>query len=138
MEILSSLLRRLAMPGGRGTTVPDRRDCRPVTVLEPVQLSPSQRDQIEDRIAEFIEESPSVYAQAHEVIARAKLLPLYFDWTGLMALRLDGQIVTVPYEDEPARSRWCRSAVEKSRPFPGSQAPSRPSIPVAQEAARCA
>lgn len=138
MEILSRLLRRLGMPGSRGTPVPDRRNRRPMRVREPIQLSSSEREQMESRIAEFIEDSTSVYAHAHGVIARANALPLYFGWTALIALRMDGQIVMVPYEDEPGKVEVVQeSAAEKSRAFPGGQAPSRPSILIAEEAARC-
>jgi hypothetical protein len=73
----------------------------PLEVPKPIDLSASQRVQIERRIAEFIDDPCSVYAHAHAAIARVNALPLFFDWTGFMALRQDGQIVWVPYDDEP-------------------------------------
>ncbi len=67
----------------------------------PIDLSASQWEQIERRVAEFIEDSTSVHAHTRGSVARLNALPLLFDWTGFMALRLDGQIVWVPYDNEP-------------------------------------
>src|ERR1022692_819827 len=101
MAILKSLLRLFRVPGSRRAV--NRRNRLPVTEPEPIHLSPSQREQIEKRIGEFIADSSSIYAHAHAhaAIARINALPLCFDWTAFIALRLDGQIVWVPYDDEP-------------------------------------
>ena len=69
--------------------------------LEPINLSLSQREQVQKRIAEYLTDSTSVHAFAHGAVARAAALPLMFDWTGFMALRPDGQVVWIPYDDEP-------------------------------------
>jgi hypothetical protein len=101
MEILNLLRRLLGIPGSRSKKTANRRNRQRVTGPQPIHLSPSEREQIESRIAEFIDDSTSVYAHAHAAIARVNALPLVFDWTGFMALHLDGQIVWVPYDDEP-------------------------------------
>ncbi|WP_154673797.1 hypothetical protein [Singulisphaera acidiphila] len=73
----------------------------PQLKLNHVDLSLAQREKVERRIAEFIEDSTSIYAHVHETVAKANVLPLLFDWTGFMALRPEGEIVYVPYVDEP-------------------------------------
>lgn len=98
MAIFKTLLRFLGLPGGRSGRTANRHR---VKEPEPLDLSSSQREQIERRIAEFIGDSTSVYAHAYAAVARANALPLLFDWTGFMALRLDGHIVWVPYDNEP-------------------------------------
>lgn len=100
MDVLKPLLRLLGLASRAGTTA-NRRDRRPVTEPKPIVLSASQREQVEKRIGEFIEDSTSIYAHAHGAIARVHALPLLFDWTGFMALRTDGQIAWIPYDDEP-------------------------------------
>lgn len=67
----------------------------------PIHLSPPQREQIDKRIAEFIGDSTSIYACYYAAIVKVNALPLCFDWTAFMALRWDGQIVWIPYDDEP-------------------------------------
>jgi hypothetical protein len=69
--------------------------------LPPIDLSPAQRQEVERKIAEFLADWSSIYSYVRGAAARAKALPLYFDWTAFMALRPDGQVVWVPYEDEP-------------------------------------
>jgi hypothetical protein len=101
MNVLYRLLKLLRMPGSRGRTTGKDRDRLPAKDPEPIELSQSQREQIETRIAEFIKASSSPYAHFYGVIARLNVLPLFFDWTAFIALRLDGQIVLVPYDDEP-------------------------------------
>ena len=98
MAILNHLLRLLGIPGTRSIRT---TNCQPVKEPQPIYLSRSQREQIERRIAEFIDDSSSVYARAYATIARVNALPLFFDWTAFMALRWDCQIVWVPYDDEP-------------------------------------
>lgn len=101
MDILKPLLALLGMSGRRANKQARAMDQLSQMEPRPIDLSASQREQIERRIAEFIEDPTSVHADTHEVIARLNALPLLFDWTGFMALRLDGQIIWVPYEDEP-------------------------------------
>ncbi len=103
MDILTRLLNLLSLLGSRRGRTANRGNRQSVEVPKPIDLSASQRDQIERRIAEFIDDSSSVCAHAHAraAIARGNALPLFFDWTGFMALRLDGQIVWIPYDDEP-------------------------------------
>jgi hypothetical protein len=84
------------------------------TRLEPIELSPSQRDQVEMALAEFLGDSTAICAHARGRAARANALPLYFDWTAFIALRLDGQVVWVPYDDEPleievVQEEWIRN-----------------------------
>jgi hypothetical protein len=93
MDIVKPLMRILGLPGSRSSKTEKE--------VEPIQLSHCQREQVERRIAEFIGDSSSVHAHAYAAIARLNALPLLFDWTAFMALRLDGQIVWVPYDDEP-------------------------------------
>jgi hypothetical protein len=101
MEILNHLLRLLGMSGRRANKEAQVMDKLPQKEPKAIELSSMQQDQVEARIAQFIEDSSSLYAHAHGAIARVNALPLFFDWTGFMALRLDGQIVWVPYDDEP-------------------------------------
>jgi hypothetical protein len=91
MDLSKPLLRLLGLASKVGRTL-IHRDRRPMKEPEPIALSASQSEQVEKRIAEFIEDSTSIYAHAHGAIARANALPLYFDWTAFMALGLDGQI----------------------------------------------
>jgi hypothetical protein len=100
VDILRPLLRLLSLPGSRSK--------RAAKEPKPIDLSASQREQIERTIAEFIDDSSSIYAHAHAAIARVDALPLLFDWTGFMALRLDGQIVWVPYDNEPGEIEFVR------------------------------
>lgn len=70
--------------------------------------TPEQRAMIERKIAEHIGRgSPDVSRRA---AARAHALPLYLDWSACMALRPDGEIIWVDY-DEPHRVQ----AVEHER-----------------------
>ncbi len=101
MEILNHLAKLLWMPGSPSRRMANRRDRLPVKEPKPIDLSASQWEQIQRRIAEFIEDSTSVHADTRGAVARLNALPLLFDWTAFMALRLDGQIVWVPYDDEP-------------------------------------
>jgi hypothetical protein len=101
MEILKPLLKLLGMPGRQAKKEAHVLDKLPQKEPTPIDLSASQREQIERRIAEFIGDSSSVYAYTHAAIARLNALPLYFDWTAFMALCPDGQIIRIPYDDEP-------------------------------------
>jgi hypothetical protein len=98
LDILKPLLSFLGLSDSRNPRTPNRHW---VKEPKPIDLSSSQREQIERRIAEFIGDSTSVHAHAYAAIARVNALPLLFDWTGFMALRLDGQILWVPYDDDP-------------------------------------
>jgi hypothetical protein len=100
MPILKRLLNSLGLPGRAAGTAKDG-DHRLLDTPKPIDLSPAQQALIETRIAEFISDSSSVHAHAFAAIARVHALPLYFEWTAFMALRRDGQIVWVPYDDEP-------------------------------------
>ena len=103
MDILNPLLRLLGLPIRVGGKVQEDEDRLPVKAPEPIHLSPSQRQQVERRIAEFIGDSSAfgAHAWARGAIARLNALPLLFDWTAFMALLPDGQIVWVPYDEEP-------------------------------------
>ena len=81
MDILKPLLRLLGLPIRAGVKVQEDEDRLPVKAPEPIQLTPSQRQQVERRIAEFIADSSSVYTYAFGAIARLNGLPLYFDWS---------------------------------------------------------
>jgi hypothetical protein len=61
------------------------------------------------RIAEFVEDLSSPYTYAFGAIARFNTLPLFFDWSAFMALLPDGQIVWVPYDEEPGDIEVVRS-----------------------------
>jgi hypothetical protein len=100
MNILKPLRRLLGLLDRAGRKAKDE-DRQLLVDPEPIHLSPSQWEQVEKRIAEFIQDSTSVYAHAYAAIAKVNALPLFFDWAAFMALRLDGQIVWVPYDDEP-------------------------------------
>jgi hypothetical protein len=101
MEILKPLLRLLGLPIRVDGKVLEDEARLPVKAPEPIQLTPSQRQQVERSIAEFIADSSSVYTYAFGAIARLNALPLFFDWTAFMALLPDGQIVWVPYDEAP-------------------------------------
>jgi hypothetical protein len=86
----------------------------PSTGPKAIELSPSQREQVELRFGEFLSDSTAIYTHVRSRAARADALPLYFDWTAFMALRLDGVVVWVPYEDEPIeveviQEEWIRN-----------------------------
>jgi hypothetical protein len=99
MGILRPLRRLLGLSGIAGRKEKDM--CRLLLDdPEPIQLPPSQWEQVEKRIADFVSDSSSVYAHAYAAIARVNALSLFFDWTAFMALRPDGQLVWVPYDDE--------------------------------------
>ena len=87
MRILRPVLRfigqtEVATPRAKPATRPH------ADIPEPILLSPSQREQSNGRISEFIADTSSVHAHAFAAIARANVLPLYFDWTAFMALSL--------------------------------------------------
>jgi hypothetical protein len=98
MEAPAETTRRAHQNKDQGKRGEDRR---PVTVPESIHLTPSQRRQIAKRIADFVDDSSSVYTYAFGAIARFNALPLYFDWSAFMALLPDGHIVWVPYDEEP-------------------------------------
>ncbi len=111
---MKPLVRLLGSPGGNYRNA--QNESRPPSdEPDPIRRSRSQREQIERRIAEFIADSSSVYAHAFAAIARVNVLPLYFDWTAFMALRWDGQIVWVLYDDEPGEIEMIRD--ERLRNF---------------------
>jgi hypothetical protein len=101
MGILKPLLRLLGLPSSKSKKARRGEERLSVRDPEPVHLTPSQRQQVERRIAEFVGDSSSIYTYAFGAIRRSNALPLFFDWTAFMALLPDGQIVWVPYDDEP-------------------------------------
>ena len=70
--------------------------------------SPEQRSMIERKIAQYIGGgSPDAFRRA---TASAHALPLLFDWSACMAIRPDGEVIWIDY-DEPHQIR----AVEEER-----------------------
>jgi hypothetical protein len=122
MEILKALLWLIGVPGTRNGSMANRRNRRRVSEPERLDLSSCQREQIETRIGAFTDDPRSVYSHAYEAVAREKALPLFFDWTGFMALRLDGQIAWIPYDDEPGEIELVREELLRNIGlFRGSQ-----------------
>lgn len=101
MDIPKPLLRLFGLLSRAIRKAQGHKSFLPVNAPEPIHLTPSQRQQVETRIAEFIGDSSSLFAYAFGAIARLNGLPLYFDWTAFMALLPDGQIAWVPYDNEP-------------------------------------
>lgn len=103
MGILKPILRFLGLPGRANEKLNTGEDRLPVRDPEPIHLTPSQRQEFEKRIAEFIADSSSLasHAWARGAIASLNALPQFFDWSAFMALLPDGQIVWVPYDNEP-------------------------------------
>jgi hypothetical protein len=63
-----------------------------------VELTPEQRDLIERKLTEFVRgEGHGEYRNAAE---SAHALPILFDWSGCMAIRPNGEIIWIDY-DEP-------------------------------------
>jgi hypothetical protein len=98
----------------------------------PVNLAPEQRDLIERKLDEFV--AGEAHEDCRKAAGSAHALPLYLDWTGCKAVRPNGQVIWIDYE-EPHQVR----AVEDERErniglFQGSRrdpdlrflAPSRP------------
>ena len=86
----------------------------PTTRLEPIELSPSERERVELKFGEFLADSTAIYTHARRRAALAHALPLYFDWSAFIALRFDGVVVWVPYDDEPfeievIQEEWIRN-----------------------------
>src|SRR4051794_37103815 len=75
---------------------------------EPIDLSSSEWERVEERIGQFLDELKSKSVSHYEAIDRNDALPLYFDWSGFMALRPDGQIVWIPYDGEPGQIQVVR------------------------------
>jgi hypothetical protein len=101
MDILRPLFRFFGSPTGAGWKGWIGRDRRRENILLPVDLTADQREQIEKRIVEFLEDTTFIHADSHEAVARVHALPLFYDWTAVMALRPDGQIIWIPYDNEP-------------------------------------
>jgi hypothetical protein len=101
MEMLKPLLRLLGVPSRAGRKAQGDGDRLPVKAPEPINLTPSQRRQVDRRIAEYIGDSSAIgaHAWARGAVERLNALPLLFDWTAFMALLPDGQIVWVPYDN---------------------------------------
>jgi len=98
IEVLKSWLGRLR---NRTKEAPEAEEPSP-TRLKPIELSPSQRERVQRRMAEFLEDSAPIQAHARRAAARAQALPLFLgDWFGVIALRLDGEVIWVPDEGEP-------------------------------------
>jgi hypothetical protein len=73
MDLLKPLLSLLGLPTGAGRKSKDRLL---LDDSQPMHFSPSEREQIEKRIAEFIGDSTSVYARYYAAIVRVNALPL--------------------------------------------------------------
>ena len=71
----------------------------------PIELSEDQRGQILARIAEFRGDRAAIPEPARGAVAAAEALPLLFDWSAVLALRLDGQVVWIPYDGEAEDER---------------------------------
>ena len=99
-RMFKALLRLLGIARGQTRKAAEIEDLSPAE-LEPLELSLSERALVEWKIFEFIENPPSNYACHLDTVARVNALPLMFDWSGFMALRPDGHVVVVPYDDEP-------------------------------------
>jgi len=69
-----------------------------VSPARPVKLAPKQRDLVERKITEFVR--GEAYEDCRKAAGSAHALPLYLDWTACMALRLDGEVLWIDY-DEP-------------------------------------
>jgi hypothetical protein len=103
MDFLKPLLRLLGLHGSEIRKAHRGEERLPMRDPELTRLTPSQREHVEKRIAEFVANSSSLdsHAWAREGIQCLKALPLFFDWSAFMALLPDGQIVWVPYDNEP-------------------------------------
>jgi len=78
MAILNHLLRLLGIPGKQASKAAQVMQRLPFKEPKPIDLSPSQREQIAKSIAAFIENSTPLYAHAHArgSVARHNVLPL--------------------------------------------------------------
>jgi hypothetical protein len=65
-----------------------------------VELTFEQRNLIEQKLGEFIR--GEAYEDGRRAAVSADALPLYLDWSACMAIRPDGQIIWIDY-DEPHR-----------------------------------
>ena len=82
--------------------------------VRPVDLTPEQRGLIERKITEFVR--GEAYEDCRKAAAAAHALPLCLDWTACMALRPDGQIIWIDYE-EPHRVRLVEDERERNLGF---------------------
>jgi hypothetical protein len=98
IKALTNWLGRLRNPAGKLIEVKE-----PTTTRRgPIEFSPSQREQVERRLAEFLEDSAAIYEHARRAAVRSQALPLFLgDWTGVIAPRLNGEVIWVPDEGEP-------------------------------------
>jgi len=103
MNLLELLLRLLGLPSGATKEVRTGENLLTGRDPEPIHLTRSQWQEVQRRVAEFIANSsaPDAHAWARGAIERLSALPLFFDWSAFMALLPDGQIVWVPYDNEP-------------------------------------
>src|SRR5690349_9375769 len=77
----------------------------------PVHLTPEQRDVIERKISEFLR--GEVFEECRKAAGSAHALPLYLDWTACMALRPDGEVIWIDY-DEPHQVRVVEDERERN------------------------
>ena len=90
------------------------------SVRKPIERKLLDLALIDQRIAEFLADTTSVYAYTHEAAARENVLPLSLGgWFGFMALTRDGQVVYV--EDEGAVTLEEREWERNIALFEGSQ-----------------
>jgi hypothetical protein len=107
MGMIKALLGWLDFPRSRAGDVAQAEGPTPPG-LGPLDLSPSQQEQVERMIDEFVGDSTSIHAHARGAVARAEALPLFFDLTAFMALRPDGHVVWVDTEDDPGAIDFVR------------------------------
>jgi hypothetical protein len=76
-----------------------------------VELTTEQRDLIERKIAEFVR--GEAFEDCRKAAGSAHALPLYLDWTACMALRPDGELIWIDY-DEPHQVRPVEDEPERN------------------------
>jgi hypothetical protein len=76
------------------------RDSKWVVDDDRMKLSAQLRSQIQSLIHDYFTESSAEPAYLKILAERYQVLPLYVGWTAFYGLRLDGEIVLVPTEEE--------------------------------------
>jgi hypothetical protein len=66
-----------------------------MTAVKPIEITPYDRALVVQRIAEFLADTTPEHIYDRNSVARENVLPLFFDWTGFMALRPDGHVIFV-------------------------------------------
>ena len=70
-------------------------------LLEPIALTPPQREAVERRLAGYIDGEFSLPSDHRAAAEAAMALPILLDWFGFFGLRPDGDVVWVPSKDGP-------------------------------------